>query len=295
MKRSELLCGAAAIGLFTALPGETLACADASDAAPLKAPTDGVPVAFLLSEGAVMIDFAGPWEVFQDTLVPTRKTPAFTLYTVAETTKPLTISAGAKLIPNYSIANAPLPKVVVVPGQSDATPAVKNWLRTVAREADVMMSVCTGAFVLAQAGLLDGRTVTTHHGSFTTLAMEYPEVTVRRGARFVDGGSVATSAGLSAGIDLALHVVSRYYGIESSRETAYYMEYLSQGWADANSNMVYSKPPAAKPGTALCPVCWMNVDPKDAPTSTYKGKHYYFCTPGHKQRFDGAPQLFLEV
>lgn len=295
MKRSELLYGAAAIGVFSALPGEAGASAGASSAAPLKAPADGVPVAFLLSDEAVMIDFAGPWEVFQDARVPSRKTSTFNLYTVAESTRPVTASSGLKILPNFSIADAPAPKVVVIPGQSDPTPAVKAWLRHVARETDVMMSVCTGAFVLAEAGLLNGRTATTHHGSFTTLAMGFPDVTVRRGARFVDEGPVATSAGLSAGIDLALHIVSRYYGSKTARQTAYYMEYASQGWTNADSNMVYAKPPAVKAGEALCPVCWMDVDPKSAPNSTYKGKRYYFCMPAHKQRFESSPDRFLAV
>lgn len=295
MKRSELLYGAAAIGIFAGLTGEAGASSTQGASARLNAPANGVPVGVLLSDGAVMIDFAGPWEVFQDATVPTRTSPTFNLYTVAETTQPITVSGGAKMLPSYSVGNAPAPKVVVVPGQSDPTQAVKDWLRSVAREADVVMSVCTGAFVLAQAGLLNGHSVTTHHGSFTTLAMGYPDVNVRRGARFVDEGSLATSAGLSAGIDLALHIVSRYYGTETARDTAYYMEYQGQGWTNAGSNIVYAKPPAPKPGMAICPVCWMNVDPKISPSSTYEGKRYYFCMPAHKQRFDSAPAPFLTV
>jgi putative intracellular protease/amidase/YHS domain-containing protein len=296
MKRSDILLGTAALGLFCA--GSTHAeglSPKPTNAAPLTPPVDGVPVAFLLSNSAVMIDFAGPWEVFQDATVPGRSAAAFNLYTVAESTQPITISAGAKLIPQYDFANAPAPKVVVVPAQSQATDAVKNWLHKTVRTADVIMSVCTGAFVLADAGLLDGLTVTTHHGSFSTLAMQYPSLTVKRGVRFVDNGRIATSAGLSAGIDLAMHVVQRYYGIETARETAYYMEYLSQGWIDPKSNNLYGKPPAVAAGRALCPVCWMTVDPKTSPTSTYKSKAYYFCMPAHKQAFDSAPGRFLEA
>ena len=296
MRRLELLQGAAALGLFcAATSGDAVASGDPANAAPLTPPQSGVPVAFLLSDGAVMIDFAGPWEVFQDTRIAGRSQPAFQIYTVAATTQPIAVSSGVQLIPQYDLTHAPAPKVVVVPAQSQPTPAVKSWLRAVALQADVMMSVCTGAFVLAEAGLLDGHNATTHHGSFVTLAMDYPQITVKRGARFVDEGAIATSAGLSAGIDLALHIVARYYGRETARQTAYYMEYASTGWANPGSNMVYAKPPPSATGHPLCPVCWMDVDPKDAPTSTYLGKHYYFCMPPHKQRFDTAPARFIDV
>jgi putative intracellular protease/amidase/YHS domain-containing protein len=294
MKRVEIFRGAAALGLFYAsAPGLAAASPQQAGVSPLSPPADGVPVAFLLSDGAVMIDFAGPWEVFQDTQVPGRTQAAFNVYTVAETTQPLTISAGARLIPNYDLAGAPKPKVVVVPAQSPPTAAVKSWLRRTAAQADVIMSVCTGALTLAAAGLLDGHKATTHHGSFSILAMDYPQVTVVRGARFVDEGAIATSAGLSAGIDLAMHVVARYYGTGVAAATAYYMEYLSQGWRDPNSNLAYAKPPASVSGNPLCPVCWMEVFPKNAPTSTYNGKTYYFCMPAHKQRFDAAPERFI--
>lgn len=242
-----------------------------------------------------MIDFAGPWEVFQDANVAGRTQPAFLPYTVAETTKPLTFSAGARVLPHYDFSNAPAPKLVVVPAQADPTPATKQWLNTVAHTADVIMSVCTGAFVLAEAGLLDGHTVTTHHSSFSTLAMQYPKVRIRRGARFVDGGRIATSAGLSAGIDLALHMVARYYGEDAASQTAYDMEYQSKAWQNEDSNTAYLNPPAARPGFARCPVCWMEVDAKTSLSSTYHGKHYSFCSPDHKQLFDAQPQRFLNV
>lgn len=292
MKRVELLGGAAALGLFYASLPRTQATAAAPG---LSAPADGVPVAVLLSDGAVMIDFAGPWEVFQDVRVPSRTAPTFDLYTVAQSTQPVTVSAGAKLIPQYDYTNAPAPKVVVVPGQGPATAETIAWLQKAAKSADVVMSVCTGAFVLADAGLLDGHTVTTHHGSFTTLAMQYPKLTVKRGARFVDSGHVATSAGLSAGIDLAMHVVTRYYGNQAARDTAYYMEYQGQGWTNADANRIYARPPAVAAGQALCAICWMNVDPKISPVSIYKGKRYYFCMTAHKQRFDASPAVFAEA
>jgi transcriptional regulator GlxA family with amidase domain len=284
MTRRDLLQQAAALGLL-------------SSGLPVKAktaPSDTIPVAFLLSDGAVMIDFTGPWEVFQDAYVIGRMQPAFSLYTVAETTRPLETSGGATILPHYALHAAPAPKIVVVPAQSNPTASVKEWLVSVSQRSDLVMSVCTGALVLAEAGLLDGHTVTTHHGSLTILAMRYPKVTVKRGVRFVDDGRIATSAGLSAGIDLALHVVARYYGTEAARQTAYYMEYQSTGWLDGK-NSAYQKPPVAHAGDAICAVCWMEVDPKHASSLTYEGRSYYFCMPAHEQAFAAAPQRFLNA
>lgn len=241
-----------------------------------------------------MIDFAGPWEVFQDADVVGRMQPAFNLYTVAETTAPVALSGGATIVPKYSFADAPAPNVVVVPAQSDATAAMKRWLVATAKHADVVMSVCQGARILAQAGLLDGHRATAHHSGLTALAMNYPKVTVVRGVRFVDNGAIATSAGLSAGIDLALHVVARYYGKDAARMTAYDMEYLGTGWRDGN-NAQYLKPPIARAGDAICAVCWMEVSAKAALVYRYRGANYYFCMPAHEQLFVSAPHRFLNA
>src|SRR5947207_14022480 len=104
-----------------------------------------------------MIDFSGPWEVFQYVMIPGRADPPFRLYTVAETTHPIHASGGMTIIPDYDLENAPAPKVIVIPAQSEATAPVLNWIRKSTKNTDVTMSVCTGAFVLAKAGLLSGR------------------------------------------------------------------------------------------------------------------------------------------
>jgi putative intracellular protease/amidase/YHS domain-containing protein len=297
MKRSDLLRHSATFGLLVGLAPLDARASEARTEAPvlpLTPPAGGVPVAFLLSEGAVMIDFAGPWEVFVDAEVAGRAQPLFLPYTVAETLKPVAMGGGATIVPKYVLADAPAPRVVVVPAQSDPTAGVKQWLNDTARRADLIMSVCVGAEVLAQAGLLDGRSATTHHSSLTMLAMRYPNVNVVRGVRFVDDGNVATAAGLSAGIDLALHVVARYYGKEAARQTAYDMEYQSLSWLDAN-NSAYLKPPIAHPGYAICPVCWMEVDPKSSPRLSYRGTTYYFCMLDHEQAFAEDPPRFLSA
>jgi transcriptional regulator GlxA family with amidase domain len=307
MKRRELLRTSTALGLMAALPGSALgplsACAEVTGGTgaakpqappvPLKPPTHGrIPVAFLVSEGAVVIDFCGPWEVFQDVTVPGRDGDAFRLYTVAETTKPIRASGGLTVVPDYTFETAPAPKVIVIPAQGGRSEPTLEWIRKSARGADVTMSVCTGAFLLARTGLLAGRAATTHHDGYRGLAIEFPDVHVKRGARFVEEGQLATAGGLSSGIDLALRVVERYYGYEVAKSTAYQMEYQGQGWMDPDSNQVYAQVRTSSHGHPLCPVCSMDVDPKLAPKSDYKGKTYYFCSREHKEQFEAAPDKF---
>src|SRR5271165_338494 len=160
MKRRELLKTSAALGFMAAIPSlaasrffaaaETLDIqggVDKDRPNPLVPPAKGaIPVAFVISEGAVVIDFCGPWEVFQD-VHSSQGEGFFHLYTVAETTKPVTASAGLKIVPDYSFQTAPAPKVIVIPAQDGESPAMLAWIRNSARSADVTMSVCTGAFV----------------------------------------------------------------------------------------------------------------------------------------------------
>jgi putative intracellular protease/amidase len=143
----------------------------------LTPPAQGsIPIAFLLSEGAVMIDFSGPWEVFQDVMIPGRADHPFRLYTVAETTHPIHASGGMTIIPDYNLQNAPAPKVIVIPAQSEPTAAMLDWIRKSTKNTDVTMSVCTGAFVLAKTGLLSGKAATTYHGAFVTFATQFPDI-----------------------------------------------------------------------------------------------------------------------
>ena len=199
----------------------------------LTPPGDGkVVVAVTISEGVTVIDFTGPWEVFQDAHVagPGGDGEGFRLYTVSETLDPVRGSAGLRLAPDYTFATAPPPRVVVVPAQRGGA-ALHEWLRKTSHTADLTMSVCTGAFQLAKAGLLSGLEATTHHDFLDRLAGLYPDVKVKRGLRFVEGApKIATAGGLSSGIDLALRVVERYYGRPAAERTAAYMEYQSKGW-----------------------------------------------------------------
>jgi putative intracellular protease/amidase/YHS domain-containing protein len=262
----------------------------------LKPPDkDPIPVAFLISDGAVVIDFCGPWEVFQDVNVPSRQDMPFRLYTVAETKKPIRTSGGMQIVPDYTIASAPAPKVIVIPAQSAPSPAVLDWIRKSSTTTDVTMSVCTGAFVLAKTGLLNGKSATTYHGAFGRFAMAFPNIELRRGARFVENGNLATAGGLSSGIDLALRVVERYYGREVAEKTAYDMEYQGQGWKNPDSNNAYAVAPVSTAEHPLCPVCGMDVDPKIAKKSVFNGTTYYFCSDDDKKTFDAAPDKFVSA
>src|SRR5579883_3453865 len=189
----------------------------------LPAPVEGnIPVAFPISAGAVVIDYCGPWEVFQDVQVPSgdKNVAGFQLYTVANSTEPLTVSGGMKVVANYTFDNAPAPKVIVIPAQS-GNEALRDWVRKAAKTADVTFSVCTGAFELAKTGLLAGKAATTHHGSYGTFAMQFRDVQLKRGLRYVEADDhLASAGGLTSGIDLALHVVERYYGRFVAERTA---------------------------------------------------------------------------
>ena len=268
----------------------------AANTNPLKPPADGsMPVAFLISEGAVMIDFTGPWEVFQDVMIPGRAEHPFQLYTVSESTSPIHASGGMKIVPDYTFENAPAPKVIVIPAQSQPSEAALEWIRNATKTADVTMSVCTGAFVLAKTGLLSGKAATTYHGAFGRFAMQFPDIALRRGARFVENGNLATAGGLSSGIDLALRVVERYYGREVAQRTAYDMEYQGQGWMNPESNQLYATARVSTAEHPLCAVCGMDVNPKKAPKSIFKGATYYFCSDDDKKTFDAAPDKFVNT
>ena len=228
-------------------------------------------------------------------MIPGRMDMPFQLYTVSESTKPIQASGGMKIVPDYTLENAPAPKVLVIPAQSAPSQAVLAWVRKSAKTTDVTMSVCTGAYLLAQTGLLAGKSATTHHGSYVDFARKYPDIQMKHGARFVEDGNLATAGGLSSGIDLALLVFERYYGREVAKQAAFDMEYQGQGWMNADSNAVYAQQPTSLDGHPLCVVCSMAVDPSTALKTVYQGKIYYFCSSTHKATFDTGPAEFVNA
>ena len=189
-----------------------------------------IRVAFMLGDDTNVIDTAGPWEVFQDVMIHADEHYyPFELYTVAPAEDLLRMTGGLQVKPDFSIQNAPQPHVIVVPAQK-STAESRAWLARASAGTDLTMSICTGAYQLARAGLLKGIPATTHHDFWDDFQREFPGIELRRGPRFVDNGRIATAGGLTSGIDLALHVVARYFGTEVAAATAAYMEYSSDAW-----------------------------------------------------------------
>ena len=196
-----------------------------------------IKVGFAINPGVQVIDVAGPWETFQDTyLSPDAERPAFEMFTVSETRVPIHASGGLTMIPDFTIENAPAPDVIVVPHFDFPKPTshemsgIHRWIKASHDNAALTMSVCTGAFQLAKTGLLDGIPMTTNRLASDTFAKAFPAIDLRRGPRFIEAGRIATSGGLSAGIDLALRVVARSFGDEIAQRTADRMEYVGTGW-----------------------------------------------------------------
>lgn len=204
-------------------------CAIAAAAEPAGAAPDASArqsprnVAIFAFQGMELLDFAGPGEVFQAV------GQKFKVYTVAESTEPIVSQGFVKIVPEYSIHNCPKPDLLVIPGGATAAtlknPDVIAWVKRVSDETEITMSVCTGAFVLAKAGLLDGQEATTHWFHLSRLGKSAPNVRVRSDVRFVDTGRIVTTAGVSAGIDGALHVVQRLLGQKTAERVAKGMEY----------------------------------------------------------------------
>jgi putative intracellular protease/amidase len=215
----------------------------------LVAPEHGsIPVAFVLTEGAVMIDFAGPWEVFQDVMVPSRGSAmsdqhVFAPFVVSDSKQPIRVSGGMTITPDYTFDDAPVAKIVVVPAQHGKSEKMMAWLRKEAEQSDAVMSVCTGAFKLALAGLLEGKQATTHHGSYVQFQHQFPNVQLQRDRRYVQSTDIIyTAGGLSSGIDLALHIVEGYFGPDIAAATARQMEYEGNGWRAGKATVKYSEP-----------------------------------------------------
>ncbi len=195
-----------------------------------------IPVAFVISNNAVTIDFAGPWEVFKDVFVKDRgktmaEQAAFRLYTVSDSRDPVTTSGGMRIIPDYTFDDAPAPSIVVVPAQQGRSPKMLAWIRKMTTQSEVVMSVCTGASVLGDAGVLKNKQATTHHLYYDEFQAAFPNVLLVKNRRFVQSSPVIfTAGGLSSGIDLALHVVQLYFGPSQAEETANLMEYEGTDW-----------------------------------------------------------------
>lgn len=196
-------------------------------------------VGILLFDDVELLDMAGPYEVFTTASRVHARTqaagadPLFTVTTLARTTSPVRARAGLQLTPDATLAHHPALDCALVPGgvvnAELRQPQTLDWIAAQRRTARVVASVCTGALLLAEAGVLDGLAATTHWEDLDELRALRPAVQVREGVRWVDEGAVVTSAGISAGIDMCLHLVARLHSRDLALRTARQMDY---DWKD---------------------------------------------------------------
>lgn len=184
---------------------------------------------FLFNEVEVL-DFAGPFEVLS--LAQKNNQPFFNVQTISETGEAIRARNGLTVQPNYSFETWDGdPDLVIIPGGYGAREVeihnqhILTWIKKINERTNILASVCTGALLLAEAGLLNGKRATTHWASLDRFKTEYPSVLVERDVKFVDEGDIITSAGISAGINMSFHLVKKLVGVESARETAKRMEY----------------------------------------------------------------------
>lgn len=184
-------------------------------------------VGILIYDGVYLLDFAGPLEIFNDTFI-NDTTSGFEVFLIAPDTNQIQAHTGTIIKPDYSIENCPEMDILVVPGGNlnltKQNPKLANFIKTINETTQITMSVCTGAFILADLGLLDNLEATTWYGAKAGLQKRYPKVKISDN-RFTDNGKIITTAGVSAGVDGALHVVERIYSKEIAEKTAKYIEW----------------------------------------------------------------------
>lgn len=184
-------------------------------------------IAFYLQDRIEVLDFAGPLEVFSYA--------GYEVFTVSKSKKAIKAQGVLTIKPDYTLKNAPKADILAFFGGNASSayndPEVVEWIRQ-QTETEYYFSVCTGAFMLAEAGILENKVATTFHDSLEKLEAEYPDTDVRKNVRFVDNGKVITTAGISAGIDGALHLVAKLQGLSVAKRTAYFMEY--DNWLPGN-------------------------------------------------------------
>ena len=192
------------------------------------------PVGIVIFPDVEVLDFCGPYEVFSVTRLHDdrrREEPSpFEVFLVADNPEPVRATGGLRVVPDVTLESCPPLDILVVPGGWGTRKEIGNerlvsWIAERARQVETLTSVCTGAMLLGRAGLLDGRRATTHWRSLDWMRQSFPSVAVEDEVHVVEDGNVLTSAGISAGIDMALRVVARYFGDAVGRATARQMEY----------------------------------------------------------------------
>lgn len=191
-----------------------------------------INVGIFIFENVEVLDFAGPYEVFTTASRVSQRNSQpepFTVFTIGRTGATIQARAGLKVYADYHFGNHPPIDLLIIPGgvvtQELDEPEVIRWIQSIAAKSQLTASVCTGAFLLAQAGLLEGKSATTHWEDIADLRTMFGSIEVVEGKRWVDEGVVITSAGISAGIDMSLHLVDRLAGRDLALKTARQMEF----------------------------------------------------------------------
>lgn len=181
-----------------------------------------------------VLDFSGPFEVFSTASrvkerMNTDLPVFFNVFTIGEKETPILARGGLKIVPKYTISDHPKINLLIIPGGIVSEELEKehliSWIRESSSVADITASVCTGAFLLAKAGLLQSKAATTHWEDISDLCSMFPDIEIKKDVRWVDEGNVVTAAGISAGIDMSLHLVSRLDSKDLAIKTAKQMEF----------------------------------------------------------------------
>jgi transcriptional regulator GlxA family with amidase domain len=186
-------------------------------------------VGILIYDNVEVLDFAGPFEVLSTSVNVETNLKCFEVSLIAKSHDVITAFNGLRVLPDYDITTDPEFDILIIPGGYEhdvvSDHAVIDYIQAQQSKSQLIASVCTGAFILARAGLLEGKSVTTHWADVSRLKDEYPHLNVLSNVRYLDQTTIMTSAGISAGIDMSLHIVEKFYSKKTALKTAKRMEY----------------------------------------------------------------------
>jgi transcriptional regulator GlxA family with amidase domain len=185
--------------------------------------------AILLFNDAEVLDFAGPFEVFNSANLMYGET-IFNVYTIAEKKGAVSARNNFKIIPDYSLDDCPPPEILIIPGGIGRktemnNPSLLSWIKEKFIELEFLLSVCTGSFIVGKTGLLEGMEATTHHYSYEEFERTFPKIKLVKNAKYIDNGKIITAAGVSSGVNMSLYLVGRLFGEELKQKTAEHIEF----------------------------------------------------------------------
>jgi transcriptional regulator GlxA family with amidase domain len=185
--------------------------------------------AILIFDDVEVLDFTGPYEVFNAANEVSGE-KLFNVFTIANKTELITARNGLKIIPDFSLINSPPPDILIIPGGSGRriemnNELLLNWIKEKYNKLEFLLSVCTGVFIIANTGLLNGLKASTHHSSFEEFEKSFPEIELVKDKKYTDNGKIITAAGVSSGINMSLHVINKLHGEKIMQKTADYIEF----------------------------------------------------------------------